>query len=211
MDFVILVIGWVLGLVSPLLADRIKKPYRRKELLASIMVELKELRVKMAMVAYLMQTKTGNLDRSFLQWLKNSVADYDGPIEPSPPTDVLDRLAELDDAQLAALVAPRAANAVKKSLTFKKGAMPFTESRMHELSILPLELQRKLLDVRSHVELYNEDVDLAWSNIEKTFNPDMMAANKAAILGNITASYGYLATRAKDIADKITKILEDQP
>ena len=100
---------------EPLIADRIKRPYRRKELLASIRVELQELRVKMAMVAYLMRTKTGNLDRSFLQWVKDSVAGYDGPIEPKPPTELLDKLAELNDVQLAALVAPRVAAAATKS------------------------------------------------------------------------------------------------
>ena len=70
-QLILIIIGWVLGSINPLVAERIKRPFRRRELMASMKVELEERCADMARMAYVLRRKCcGVLDMDFIEWLK---------------------------------------------------------------------------------------------------------------------------------------------
>ena len=65
-----LLLGWLLGLLSPALHERIRRGYRRSELSKALHAELSERRFDMAKVAFLFQTRKGSLPDDFLAWME---------------------------------------------------------------------------------------------------------------------------------------------
>ena len=46
-----ILLGWLMGLLGPGIVERIRRKYRQKELIASVLSELGELQYTMAMLA----------------------------------------------------------------------------------------------------------------------------------------------------------------
>jgi hypothetical protein len=81
MQSVLLVLfGWLLGLLAPAIQDRIRQKYRAGELGNAIKGELSELKIKMALVSYLMWHHLGPLTDDQLGWLESILRGYHGPL-----------------------------------------------------------------------------------------------------------------------------------
>ena len=70
-SLLLVVFGWLLGLLAPAIQDRIRQKYRAGELRSAIAGELSELKVKMALVSYLMWHHLEPLTDDQLGWLES--------------------------------------------------------------------------------------------------------------------------------------------
>jgi hypothetical protein len=102
-EIVYLLIGWVLGLVGPPIVDAIKGHFRKREIIASLIVELDDLRYRLAISSLLLLQKYGSLDKDFLDWIRPILESYSG----NEPKDSILRsitgLSSLDETQLGHL------------------------------------------------------------------------------------------------------------
>ncbi len=63
-----LFLGWLLGLLSPIIVDAITKRHRNVEIRKAIISELGEARLAFAGSVYLLESRFGSYDRALLEW-----------------------------------------------------------------------------------------------------------------------------------------------
>ena len=99
-----IVFGWLLGLLAPAISEGIRRRYREKEIRGAVISELREPRHRMAVAAYLFESRFGQFDREFLRWLIQILESYKGPAEMPNLLDIVRKHVEYDDATFAPTV-----------------------------------------------------------------------------------------------------------
>src|SRR5450759_2762978 len=78
-SLLLVLFGWLLGLLAPAIQERIRQKYRADELRNAIAVELNELKIMMALISFLMWNHLAPLTDDQLDWLESAVRNYNGP------------------------------------------------------------------------------------------------------------------------------------
>jgi hypothetical protein len=197
MNFLYLLLGWLLGLLSPILAERIQKPYKRKELIKSLLSEFNDLQFKMALAAYRLRSHLATVDHKFLAKLEPIFDHYDGPDKDPQATESFKKLKDLPEDQLRDLhVKTRRPG---RGIHLAKQSLPFLSSQVHALSICPIDFQQTILMLKAQLDYFNDEVDVITSYFNKTFDPSITGENRVAVLANLEEGYGKLAQRAENI------------
>lgn len=177
---VIAIVSWGLGLITPTLVDRIRRPYRAKDLRVGIFRELHELRHTLAACAFRAKQHLGTLDHEFLEWILPVWNAYDGPSKDPKTITALEAFKALTPTQLSAL-------------TIAKKAPP----------LLAPGAQQWILKIRSRLSYFNEDVRLLMElppiDVQRTITQD----NHARLVATIDEGYAKLASLARAIATDI--------
>jgi hypothetical protein len=71
-----LTLGWLLGLLGPVIVDSIKRKRENTLGRAAILSELTELAGILSVAAYGARMRLGTADRQFLEWLKSTLEQY---------------------------------------------------------------------------------------------------------------------------------------
>jgi hypothetical protein len=201
-------LGWLLGLLSPAVTKRINRAYDKKEFLKVLDTELNELRYRLAATVYLIESHYGQVDRALLQWLYPIVKRYKGP---NPSKNILGNIEaklNLDDEQIKAF--SEQIQAVETGLMLKKHALPILDSYLTLLPALDKVLQNRLVDIKTNLNLLNEEVDEARFYFRLTFNGKLSEENYARVLLNFKDHVQNFSSRAKNVADKISGILSKE-
>ncbi len=203
-----LLLGWALGLASPIILDSLRRRRENKEVRAALKIELGELHYRLAMVAYTIQTRLGKFNRETLNWFRPIVLNYKGVNPIDGLLGTIDRLLELSDAQIHQLAQAQAGKSVPESaLVLKKYSAPLLESKFAILSSLDTELQNRLLEVRVYLSLFNEDVDQARYYFQLTFSGNTSEGNYDRAVQNLLECNKSAASKAQIIVDHISKIV----
>ena len=95
MDYLSLMLGWLLGLLSPGITERIRRKYRSKELRQSLIAEMRDLRYRMANVAHRVSENQGLVTDELLDWLLPTLRSYDGPLASTEYVDAVAKTREI--------------------------------------------------------------------------------------------------------------------
>ncbi len=201
----LLLLGWFLGVFGPVVAEKIKKGPRRRELMAALLAEAADLRFKMALAAYRLRMYLAAVDRPFLEWLQPILEGYDGPDRDAEALEAFRRLRGCSDEQLKVLHG--ATRRPGRGLRLVPVALPFLASQVHTISICPIDFQQRMLKLQSQVSLFNSDVEFALRNFERTFDSNLTGENRQAVLMNLEETYENMARRAQEIASFASVLL----
>ena len=82
-ELLYLLLGWLLGLLSPRIIDAIKARYDRTALIGAIKEEAQDLQYRVAASCFLLRQRYGEITREYLEWLKPKLLAYRGnePVE----------------------------------------------------------------------------------------------------------------------------------
>jgi hypothetical protein len=203
--FLWLLLGWLLGMLSPGIAARISRKHRQAEVVAAAFGELQELQYMMGVVAYRIRGHLADVSDTFLDWLIPVVKEYDGPeADPKLPGILEESRRELTEEQRRQIhLQLRRPGA---GLGLKEYSLPLVVAMTTELSICPLPFQRGALRTVNQLDRYNQHVTYVRSQFEKTFDPGITGENRQAVLSNLDRGYTELAEMAQRIADSIATI-----
>lgn len=196
-----LTLGWLLGMLAPVVTDAIKK--RRENALVKIALdnELREISYKLALASYSVNEHLGTVDRTYLQWLQGVIANYDGPNRSQTIQNITEIPLSLPDAQLAALFQTWKANK-GTNIVVPKFVVPLLDARVSSLWYLENRVQILLLDIRSNINLLNELVDQAQYYNRLTFGK-LENETYDRVVANLDGCRRQYAERAKIIVTKI--------
>lgn len=199
-------LGWLFGLLSPAIALRIERGYKRKSLKIVIKNELSNLSFRLAGSYYLIQTHLGNKDKSSVAWVK-SIYEKHKEDCPRRILEGIDKLLETSEVQFEALQ-----NIMKAKegigLGLKNFSLPFTESILENIEIFDSKFQKDILNVRDQIIMLNEEIKLSMEYFQRTFDTSTMDTNAEIIRNNIRKSYEVIQDRCKFIVDKIENFLK---
>jgi hypothetical protein len=203
-----LVLGWLLGLVAPLISDRITQGQEtRKELVPGVRSDLIELQFKLGFLRYALAIRFGTYDGEFLKWLKPIVDDYNQIYPDQKVFPEIDERLKMTDAQLAALAQASQSDTSKAGISLRKYDIAFIESQLDKLGRLDVETHRLILVIRARLGYLNEMVDEARVYFRLTFE-NISDKNHEQIVDNINGVCRVYGENARDVVDLIRQALQ---
>src|SRR6266487_5073237 len=195
MPAVYVILGWLLGLLSPQLVDLIQKPYRRALIKRSLSVELLELRPKLAALVYLLTSQTGDLNRTSIQWIQKMMGDKKRPDSEMTVAEGLSLYLSFTDEQIQMATQVRANP--RDNLTLHKATLPFLTSQVTSLSLFSPEFQRLALEIQANLAVFNQDIDFISFNFQKTFDSNLSTRNHEALQTNMETARSSITQVAR--------------
>jgi hypothetical protein len=196
-----LVLGWLLGVIGPVLVDAIRR--RRENALGrtAILTELSEFAGILATAAYGARMHLGTVDRAFLEWFKTA-------LEQCATTARLQEFIPRVRTQLSwtdeelRVVAEHMATDVGKGTMLQHYPVPLLDARVAALWSFDNFFQRQLLEIRRNVSILDDVVDRSRKYFDLTFSK-LEGDNYQLVNENLTQTYALYAERAMTIVDLI--------
>jgi hypothetical protein len=202
-DLLYLLLGWLLGLLSPGIAERIRRKQKARDLVTSVVGELAELQYTVALVGARLRMKLGTNSDVFLDWLLPIVKSYKGAGKIQGFDDTVAKLRQVPEEQRRQADIARRDDA--RGLALKRYEAPFLLTQGSELFICPLDFQRRVFRIKSQLDVFNQQVDYLRSQFEKTF--EVEGHNREAVEGNLQEGYADLATLSESLAKAIGDVI----
>jgi hypothetical protein len=199
-----LALGWLLGLLAPVIVDGIKR--KREDSLgrAAILNELTELAGVLATAAYGARMHLGTVDRQFLEWLKITLERY--AITPKLQEFVPKLRTQLSwtDDQLRATAQHMSADHGKGTM-LQHYPVPLLDARVSALWSFDTSFQRQLLEIRRNVAILDDVVERSRKYFDMTFTK-LEGKNYELVAENLTQTYALYAAQAMGIVDQIKSL-----
>ena len=198
-----ILLGWLLGLLTAPIAERIRRPYRRRDLMRAVIDEMLGLQNVMAVVAHNIRVRRGEVSDAFLDEIIGIVEGYHGPDRSEGFLQGIRTSRQCSEAQRAA--AHHAMRKPNVGLTLPQYAIPLFVTQIADLAICHLDFQRSMLHIRYHLDLYNQLVPYTRSLSDKTFNnptPD----DRKALIANQEQGYRDAGIRSEIIMRAISDL-----
>jgi hypothetical protein len=181
-----IILGWLLGLLTPMIAERIRRPYRRRDVMRSVIHEMLDLQYLMAFVAFNVRIRKGAVSDAFLDEILPILEGYDGPSVDDEVIGRVKRTRELPEATRF-----QAVNRPNSAVGLRQYSLPLLTTQVVELMICGTEFQRAVLYIRQHLDLFNQIGVYAQSQFDKTFGA-ITADNREILILN---QEGHMARR----------------
>ena len=197
----ILLLGWLLGTLSPAIVDAIKSKREAALGREAIENELREFSSIILAACFRSSSSAGQIDRPFLNWHKSKLeADPDN--ERSAKFLVMtNQLLAFPDDQIAG-ASQALATAEAKATLLQKYAVPLLDYRVSALQTFDTSFQTSLLDIRRNISLLDSIVDQSREFYRMTF-VQLPNGNHDIVRDNLRQTYSEYAQRAKVIVDQI--------
>jgi hypothetical protein len=198
-----IIFGWLLGLLTPPISARIDRSYRKKDHKLAINSELKNLEVRLAFLIFNIRSHLGILDKPTLEGIRDIYKKF-GFLSIPPE---MEKVFELSDDDFKTVMNTKKASA-NSSLGIKTFSLPVIDALLGDISIFDTDFQRKLLELRSQIDILNQEIEYCMQYFFLTFDPTSMATNSNTLNTNIENSHKQIANRCKIVIEKIEEILE---
>ena len=199
-----LALGWLLGLLGPVIVDGIKR--RRENTLgrAAILTELTELAGILSTAAYGARMRLGTADRQFLEWLKITLEQYATTPKLQEFIPRLRTQLSWTDDQLRAVAQHMSADEGRGTM-LQHYPVPLLDSRVSALWSFDTSFQRQLLEIRRNVAILDDVVDRSRKYFDMTFTK-LEGNNYQLVTENLTQTYELYAERAMTVVDQIKSL-----
>lgn len=197
-------LGWLLGMLSPVIVDAIKR--RRENALGrtAILTELNELAGMLATAIYGARVRNGTVDRKFLEWFKNILECHATTPDLEKFIPSLRTQLSWTDEELKA-VARHTSSDEGKGTMLQHYPVPLLDARVSALWSFDASFQRQLLEIRRNVAILDDVVDRSRKYFDLTFT-NLGEQNGRLVEENLVQTYGFYAERATIIVEQIANL-----
>ncbi|MFX0090795.1 MAG: hypothetical protein ACFFBD_03445 [Candidatus Hodarchaeota archaeon] len=203
MEILYILFGWLLGLLSPLIVDLVKKHYKKNEIRAGIIAELDEIRARLIGAAFLLTPRYGTYDRDFINWMLPIIRDYSGTYFSQEVIERFEAISRYDDNQFQAWALTQRREAETRGMNLKTYSSPYIDSTIHSLSSFNAEFQKRLMEIKSQIKILNEEVETSTYYFRMTFDGSLTDENQRIIRENLSSNYTNICGTYRRLADKI--------
>ena len=196
----LLFIGWLLGLLSPIIINAIQERGKASKLQQSILSEIDEFRITMAALVYRVASNVNALNHELIEYLlpiyeaSNSVKEYDG---------IFKGLREMQKLTPEQLHYAQEQQVSHRFLSVKKYDLPYLRVKVNELSSLDDDFQRKSFELLTLIDIFNEEIDESRFFHRLTFDENISLDKQQEIAEQLMSNYQTISRRAKIILEKI--------
>jgi hypothetical protein len=199
-----LALGWLLGLLGPVIVDAIKRKRENTLGKAAILSELIELAGVLSIATYGARLRLGTADRQFLEWLKSTLEQYATTQKLQEFIPRLRTQLSWSDDQLRAVAHHMSADDGKGTV-LQYYPIPLLDARVSALWSFDTSFQRQLLEIRRNFAILDDVVDRSRKFFDMTFTK-LEGNNHELVAGNLTQTYEVYAERAMIIVNLIKSL-----
>jgi len=205
-EVLLILLGWLFGLLSPAIAERIRRKHRQADLVASVVTELSELQYTLIAALFKLRSRLATVSDEFVDLVLPIVSSYQGPAK---IPDLADNLVEIrkfpEDQRRQADLARRDPNA---GIALKQYDLPFLASQGADISICALDFQRRVYRIKGQLDLFNQQVTFLQKQYERTFDTGITIENRRNLDRNLEDGYARLSGFAEQIVRAVSDVNE---
>jgi len=199
-----LTLGWLLGMLAPVIVDAIRRKRENTLGRAAILSELTELAGVLSTAAYGVRMRLGTADRQFLEWLKSTLEQYaTTPALQEFIPRIRTQISWTDDELSAAAKLMSADDG--KGTVLQYYPIPLLDARVSALCSFDTSFQRQLLEIRRNFAILDDVVDRSRKYFDMTFTK-LEGNNHELVAENLTQTYEIYAERAMIIVNLIKSL-----
>ena len=202
-DILFVVLGWLLGTLTPGVTEAIRRPKRRDEIFAALRSEFVEIRYKLALVAHNMRARTGTMSHGSLALVRPIIMGYEGNSTDGALRESVTKLLSQGEGAYIALHNTRKGQGSPYPVRYES---PFLEAHLHDLGLLSPKVQETILRLRAEFHLFNEQVDQVRQAHDRSFTI-ADKTNHALNNQNYEAGLEKLAYRAETVIREIDDLV----
>lgn len=199
-----LILGWLLGMLSPVIVDAIKSQRDARLGRAAIENELLEFASVLLAASFRIHGSSGQINRSFLEWLESKCEADSGNGRNAKRLAFARQILLLPDDQIVN-ASQRLAAADGKSPRLQKYPLPLLDHRISALHALDADTQVRILQIKRNVTLLDAIVDQSHEFFRMTFS-QISDQNHDLVRDNLWQTHNEYAYRAKLIVDQIHEL-----
>ena len=207
MELPYLLLGWLLGLLSPRIIDTIKSKYLRRELAAAIRSEAEDLQYRVSISSFQLAQRFGKVDRDYLVWLKPRLLQYKGNEPVESIRKFVESLLEGTEDQLVAIAQHMRAGE-GEGLSLKKFSANLIESNLGAIHNFPAEFQRCVHEFRNQISVLNQETDRAIESHRMTFDSSISEGNHKILVRDLNEKYTVIQGMCMRVSDRLQAIIE---
>lgn len=202
-SFLVLVVGWGLGILSSPITDAIRRRSVKQRMTRAVATELQSFQDALVSVVIQVARRRGVLTHALLDALQATLESSQRSGGSVKSSRTIDDLLRMDDAALGAKTHdPRA------YLSLRIQGLPFLESHLHRLEFYSHETQRRLLEIHAGSREFERQVDEAARYYLLTFTDGARQDRSADLMANIEMCYARAAEKAGELVSQITVLLQ---
>ena len=203
----LIVLGWFLGIFSPLIVDSARAYWRRRQFLKSLHAELRQLQIRLLFSGYMIAQRFGSLDPDYLVWLRTTMLNYreDELVQKTLP--IVDSFI---DNGISSEVLQRLRAKEGKGIGVKTYTASYLDSNLAELIDLPERVQFNVHRFRDSLDLLNQEIEFALKIHVMTFDGSISNENHRRLIADIDDRYANLQRMTTTVSKNIEAILSDQ-
>ncbi|MEB2234043.1 hypothetical protein VDS41_21695 [Xanthomonas campestris pv. campestris] len=203
-EILLLVLGWLLGLLSPAVVDAIKHRRDSTQGRAAIFSELDDLATVLTLASLKATQASGETDRTHLEWLIARIREFPDTSNYAEMLASINAVLTLTDEQMAEANGWIAQN-INSSPALQIYPAPLLDSRVSALWTFDTDLQRKLLTIKRNLSILDGTVLQLREYFRMTFG-DLNPANREIVDANMRQLYENYAERARIIVDQVREL-----
>jgi hypothetical protein len=207
MELPYLLLGWLLGLLSPRIIDSIKAKYTRRALGSAIRSEAEDLQYRMSITSFLLAQRFGNVDREYLVWLKPRLIQYKGNEPVGSIRKFVQSLLDGSEDQLIAISRHMRAEE-GMGLSLKRFSAYLVESSLGAIHGFPAEYQRRVHEFRNHLSVLNQEIDRAIEWHRMTFDSSISSENHERLMKDLNGKYTVIQGMCVRVSDRLQAMIE---
>lgn len=208
MEVFYIILGWLLGILSPGIISSIALHYKRDSLRRVIIGELKDLRKRLVFIPYAVNSRYGTFDKNLFVWTKTHTddiedIDIDGPFKAEFAKIEIDNDGALTNF-LNTINSSREAN---PAFHFKQMEISVIESNLTNIDILDKKFLTNLLEIKFQINVLNEEIRSVNDYLKLTFDSNISAANHQIIKTEIINKNFVISKKAIYIVEKLYHVI----
>lgn len=199
-DVLSIILGWLLGILSPVIVSRITRQYKRDDLYKGIMKEVDHIRERLLGNMHLLSHRTGSFDREIAKWLLEKYGELK-----TVNSNILEsykKILAADDAEFDAYKY-HFLKSQDTGLTLQKFQLTFVNIHLLEFSLFSSEFQTEVFELKTRLEFLNSEIALAEKYFFMTFDSGLSQENLEIVKTDLTNKYLHIETMIKRVVEQI--------
>jgi len=204
-----LIVGWLLGLLSPSIINYIQDKKKATKIKKSLLSEIEECQIVMANIVYLIESQYIAINHKLFNDLIDIYENYNGINNFDDKLLRLNELKKIPESELKKITEVELYKNIDKFLTFKKYDLPYLKSRMNDISLLDENVQSNLLQLNFKLNLFNSEVEESKFHYQLTFSSEVSDENQEINKQILKEKQLIVLDQIKQIITIITRLKQD--
>lgn len=210
MDVLYILLGWLLGILSPAIISKISNHYKKIAIQKVITEELKDTKKRLTGIPLKIYSSYGDLSIEHFEWLKRETNNFNDLIS-DEEEDEKEKYQKLlkEDIKLENVVKLFNINSAtdNPAFHFKKIELGVINSNQINFEMLGNNFLTKILEIGFQVRVYNEEIQSVNEYLKMTFDSSVTETNHQIIQNEIKRKNYTIAQKAMLIVKKINRVI----
>ncbi|WP_426369861.1 hypothetical protein [Pseudocolwellia sp. HL-MZ7] len=203
MDILSILLGWLLGMLSPVIVSRIYRHYKKKDLHVGISKEINHVTERLILTLQLISHRTGSFDRELVAWL---LEHYEQLEITNPQRIKVYRIQLKANDNDFKKIKSTLHTSPDSGLTLQKFPLLFINMHLSDFSLFSTELQSEIFELKTRIEILNSGISSAEKYFFMTFDSNVSAENQSIIKDDLTNKYRQIEGMIKRTVEQIEKV-----